>query len=57
MTEDEMDSVGVSLSKLEEMVKDREGPPWGHKESDSTEQQAGKPLEGLEQQHGFICLL
>ena len=63
MTEDEM--VGWHhrlnghefLSKLWEMVKDKEGPPWGHKESDSTEQQAGKPLEGLEQQHGFICLL
>ena len=50
MTEDEMvgwtdsitDSMDMSLSKLREMVKDREAwnasmHPWGHKESDTTE--------------------
>ena len=35
------DSMDMSLSKLWEMVKDREaqyaGSPWGHKESDTTE--------------------
>ena len=36
------DSVDMSLSKLRELVKDREAPwtccsPWGHKESDMTE--------------------
>ena len=35
------DSMDVSLSKLGELVMDREPPaccsPWGHKESDSTE--------------------
>ena len=28
----------MSLSKLLEMVKDRETYPWGHKELDTTEQ-------------------
>ena len=35
------DLMDVSLSKLQEMVKDREAgccSPWGHKESDMTEQ-------------------
>ena len=33
------DSMGMSLSKLWEMVKDREAScPWGHKESDMKEQ-------------------
>ena len=36
-------SMDMSLSKLWEMVKDREAwpccSPWGHKESDRTEQQ------------------
>ena len=36
------DSMDMSLSKLREMVKDREAwqccSPWGHKESDTTEQ-------------------
>ena len=36
-------SMDMSLSKLREMVKDREAwpccSPWGHKESDRTEQQ------------------
>ena len=33
------DSVDMSLSKLQEMVKDREAccSPWGHKELDTTE--------------------
>ena len=30
--------------------------PWGHKEPDTTKQQAGKPLERLEQQLDFIYL-
>ena len=46
MTEDEMvvsDSMDMSLSKLQELVMDREAwcaacSPWGHKESDMTEQ-------------------
>ena len=40
------DSMDMSLSKLQEMVKDREAwrcSPWGHKELDMTEQ--------LKQQH------
>ena len=33
------DSMDMSLSKLQEMVKDREAcHAWGHKESDMTEQ-------------------
>ena len=36
------DSMDMSLSKLQERMKDREGlaccSPWGHKESDTTEQ-------------------
>ena len=41
MTEDEIDSITdsmvMSLSKLQEIVKDREAwCPWGHKESDTT---------------------
>ena len=36
------DSMDMNLSKLREMVKDREAwqccSPWGHKESDRTEQ-------------------
>ena len=31
------DSMDMSLRKLQEIVKDREGWPWGHKESDITE--------------------
>ena len=35
------DSMDVSLSKFQEVVKDREAwrgvTPWGHKESDTTE--------------------
>jgi len=35
------DSIGMSLNKLQEMVKDRKAwlaaSPWGHKESDMTE--------------------
>ena len=31
------DSMGMSLSKLWETVKDREAWPWGRKESDMTE--------------------
>ena len=34
------DSMDVSLSKLWEMVRDREACPWGCKESDMTEQQS-----------------
>ena len=30
------DSMDMSVSKLEEIVKDREVWPWGHKESDTT---------------------
>ena len=30
------DSMDMSVSKLEEIVKDREAWPWGHKESDTT---------------------
>ena len=46
MTEDEMvgwhhHSVDMSLSKLRELVMDREAwcycSPWGHKESDTTD--------------------
>ena len=42
-TDDISDSMDMSLSKLQEMVKDREGSlgcccPWGRKESDMTEQ-------------------
>ena len=38
-----IDSVDMSLSTLREIVKDREAwhaavSPWGHKESDTTEQ-------------------
>ena len=34
------DSMDMSLSKLWEMVKDREAScPWGHKESDTIKQQ------------------
>ena len=37
------DSMNMSLSKLWEMVKDREAwRPWGHKESDTTEQLKNK---------------
>ena len=32
------DSMDMSLSKLREMVKDREPSPWGHKELDMPEQ-------------------
>ena len=32
------DSVDMSLSKLQEVVTDREASPWGRKESDTTEQ-------------------
>ena len=32
------DSMDMSLSKLQELVMDREACPWGHKESDMTEQ-------------------
>ena len=36
-------SMGMSLSELQEIVKDKEAwcacSPWGHKESDMTEQQ------------------
>ena len=32
-----IDSRDMSLSKLWEMVKDREVSPWGHKELDTTE--------------------
>ena len=33
------DSMDMSLSKLQEIVKDRKAySPWGHKESDTTEQ-------------------
>ena len=31
------DSMDMSLSRLREMVKDREACPWGHKELDTTE--------------------
>ena len=31
------DSMGISLSKLQEFVMDREAWSWGHKESDTTE--------------------
>ena len=31
------DSMDMSLSKLWELVMDREACPWGHKESDMTE--------------------
>ena len=42
MTEDEMvgwisDSMDMSLSKLQELVMDREDLAWGHKELDLTE--------------------
>ena len=37
-----IDTMDMSLSKLQEIVKDREAwaccSPWGHKESDMTEQ-------------------
>ena len=37
-----IDSMDMSLSKLQEIVKDREAwlccSPWGHKESDKSEQ-------------------
>ena len=36
--DDITDSVGMSLSKLQELVMDRESCPWGCKESDMTEQ-------------------
>ena len=29
-------SMGMNLSKLWEIVKDREDCPWGHKKSDTT---------------------
>ena len=32
------DSMDVSLSKLRELMKDREACPWGGKELDMTEQ-------------------
>ena len=42
-------SVDVSLSKLQEIVKDREAwaccSPWGHKESDTTEQVNSNNIE------------
>ena len=31
------DSMYMSLSKLRELVMDREGSPWGHKELDTVE--------------------
>ena len=34
-----IDSVGMSLSKFQEIVEDREAIHGGHKESDITEQQ------------------
>ena len=37
------DSINMSLSKLWEMVKDREAwRPWGHKELDTTDQPKNK---------------
>ena len=37
--DDIIDSMDLSLSKLQEIVKDRACcSPWGHKESDVTEQ-------------------
>ena len=42
-------SVDMSLSKLREIVKDREAwaccSPWGHKESDTTEQVNSNNIE------------
>ena len=41
MADDITDSMDMSLSELWEMVKDREARkpcPWGHKQSDTTEQ-------------------
>ena len=37
----------MSLSKLLEMVKDRETCPWGHKELDTTEQLNNKKSYAL----------
>ena len=44
-----IDPVNMSLSKLQEIVKDREAwaccSPWGHKESDTTEQVNSNNIE------------
>ena len=46
------DSMDMSLSKLQELVMDREVccSPWGHKESDTTERQNNN--QGLSAQAG-----
>ena len=56
-----MASMDMSLSKLQEIVKDRGSlvccSPWGHKESDTTEQLNSNNFLGLRLLHGPLSHL